>query len=220
MGTTVFAFAAAALVWIAPGSQAPAAERGVRIVADNRFDPKDKFIEAGDTVVWTYDDANGVPHSVTRTTNPERFDSSPSNCPQTNPLEQSDCLDSPGDSYSHRFDTPGNYPYFCKVHGSSMSGVIHVAAKPTASVTPTPTATRSASPSPSPSPTGSGSLSPGATPVPTSSPGPTQTPTPAPSESPLPPRDGGGSGGKAALAVLALAALGGAGALIYKRFLA
>lgn len=210
-------FATSLLAFLAAGP-AGAAERGVRIVADNRFDPKDKFIEAGDTVVWTYDDANGVPHSVTRTSNPERFDSSPSNCPQSNPLEPSDCLDSGNRTYSHRFDTPGNYSYFCKVHGSSMSGVIHVAAKPTVTVTPTPTPTKT-TPSPSPSASGSGSPSPGETPVPSGSPGPTQTPTPAPSESPLP-VPSGGNGGKAALAVLALGALGGAGYLIYRRFLA
>lgn len=212
-----------AAVWLAASSPAPAAERGVRIVTGNRFDPQDKFIVAGDTVVWTYDDANGVPHTVTRQTSPERFDSSPSNCPDATPLAPpaDDCIDSNNRTYSHRFDRPGTYAYFCKVHGQSMSGTIHVAPRETA--TPTPRRT-TAKPSPSPSASESGTASPDPSASPSGSPGgtpaPDGSPTPAPTETPLPPPSSGGNGAKLALAAVALGSLGGAGFFIYRRFLA
>ncbi|HVL91482.1 MAG TPA: plastocyanin/azurin family copper-binding protein [Actinomycetota bacterium] len=212
-----------AAAWLAFAPPAPAAERSVRVVTGNRFDPKDKFVVAGDTVVWTYDDANGAPHTVTRETTPERFDSSPSNCPRTNPLEPDDCLDSNNRTYSHRFDRPGTYSYFCKVHGQSMSGTIHVAPRETAAPSPSPTRTpASPSPSPSGSPSGSGSPDPSASPTGTStaSPSPEDTLTPTPSDTGTPaPSPGGGSGTKVALAVVALGSLGGAGFLVYRRFL-
>lgn len=222
----VFAVALVALPGVVSLTvQAPsaAAERTVRIVTGNRFDPEDKFVVAGDTVVWTYDDANGAPHTVTRQTSPERFDSSPSNCPDATPLAPpaDDCLDSNNRTYSHRFDRPGTYAYFCKVHGQSMSGTIRVAPRETA--TPTPTRT-TAAPTPSPSPSVSESGSPDPSASPTGSPGetptPDGTPTPAPTETPLPPSSSGGNGPKLALAAVALGSLGGAGFFIYRRFLA
>lgn len=201
-----------AMAWLVSALPAPAAERGVRIIGGNRYDPKDKFIVAGDTVTWTYDDASGASHTVTRQSSPERFDSSPSNCPQTNPLQDDDCLDSTNRTYSHRFDRPGTYSYLCRVHGEGMSGTIHVAPRETAA--PSPTATPS-SPSPTASPTGSGS------PVPSGSPtdSPSPSVSPVPSETPRPRPAEGGGGGKAVLAVVALGVLGGAGYLTYRRFL-
>ena len=31
-----------------------------------------------------------------------------------------------GGSFSHTFDTAGNFPYYCRVHGSGMTGTIIV----------------------------------------------------------------------------------------------
>lgn len=213
------ALAVAPLAALAPNN-AGAAERGVRLVAGNRFDPKDKFVVAGDTVVWTYDDANGAPHTVTRDSSPERFDSSPSNCPQSNPLAPSDCMTSSNRTYSHRFDSPGTYAYYCRIHGQSMSGTIHVAPRETFGSTPTPTrTTASPTPSSSASPSGSGSPSPSPTGSLTASPSPDASPSPSTTATPIP-SEGGGAGGKAALAVAALGGLGGVGYLIYRRFIA
>lgn len=195
------------LIAALPVHVAGAAERTVRIATGNRFDPAEKVIEEGDRVRWRYDDDSGNEHTVTSDpSSGESFDSS-SDCPS--PIfGGDDCLDAQGESYEHRFDRAGTFAYRCKVHGSSMTGVIRVVKKPTppppSRSTPPPTQNPSVSPSPSPSPS------------------PSVSPSASPSISPTTPSDGagGGNGGLIALAIAGLAGLGGAGYAVYRKFIA
>ncbi len=73
-------------------------------------------VKAGDTVTWT--NQGGMVHTVTSGSE----SSSPGSLFDSNNL-------SPGQTFSFRFVTEGSFPYFCKVHGSSvMNGTITVAA--------------------------------------------------------------------------------------------
>lgn len=84
-----------------------------------RYDPSSLLVSAGTTVTWTNNSAT----TVTVTSPDGLFDS-----------------DSvvPGDTFSHTFDTPGTYRYFC-VPFPHMKGIITVTAAATpASATGTP----------------------------------------------------------------------------------
>ena len=70
------------------------------------FHPDSITVTPGTTVVWTNDDAFG--HTTTSDTR----------------LWDSGVL-KPGQSFSHTFDKPGNYPYHCAVH-SFMTGAVTV----------------------------------------------------------------------------------------------
>ena len=63
-------------------------------------------IQTGDTVVWTNNDK--VPHTV----------SSDSGSELSSPTL------SPGDTYSHTFDTAGSYSYHCNIHPNMKGGII------------------------------------------------------------------------------------------------
>jgi plastocyanin len=105
-------------------------------------------IPQGSTVTWVNQDA--MPHTATSTTGV--FDSGTL---QT------------GQQFSHTFNDPGTFPYFCAIHGqASMNGEIQV----TPGATPSPTATSTGMTTPTPSPTA----------TPTSTPTGTPTPTPTP----------------------------------------
>jgi plastocyanin len=85
-------------------------------VANVDYTPSAITVEPGDTVSWRFagPDTN---HSVTSEPGrAESFDSDPGN---------SSPLHAPGDRFSHVFNTPGRFTYFCKVHGS-MSGTVTV----------------------------------------------------------------------------------------------
>jgi plastocyanin len=77
-------------------------------IIDTDFRPLALTIEAGDTVKWTQ--VGDQPHSVTAADS--SFDSSP-NC---GPLESDKCLGM-GDTFSFKFEEPGTYRYYCRVHG-------------------------------------------------------------------------------------------------------
>lgn len=65
-------------------------------------------VPAGTQVTWTNDDS--VAHTATS---------------ESGVWDSSFIL--PGKSYSHVFDQPGTYPYYCTLHGKgSMSGTIEV----------------------------------------------------------------------------------------------
>ena len=78
------------------------------------FDPFSTSINAGDTVIWTNDDT--LPHTVT-----SGVDLSD---PDMGSLFGSDFMPS-DDSFSHTFDTLGEYPYFCMIH-PWMTGNVQV----------------------------------------------------------------------------------------------
>ncbi len=86
------------------------------------FTPNSVTVAPGDTVQWNF--AFGFPHTTTsdRTTGAEAWNSG---------------IRSSG-SFSHTFTTAGDWPYYCTLHslpaflgGTSMNGVVHVAAPPT-----------------------------------------------------------------------------------------
>jgi plastocyanin len=107
-------------------------------VLDNFFGPRTVQIAVGDTVRWIWNGDN--PHSVVSGANftADNAFCSPfdSNCSAPPALSE-------GTVYSHQFNTPGTFPYFCAVHLGTMTGTVIVDA---AAPTPSP------SPSPSPSP--------------------------------------------------------------------
>ena len=70
------------------------------------FGPADLTVSVGTTVTWTNRD--DIPHTVVSTE--QKF--------------KSPVLDT-GEQFSHRFDTPGTYKYFCSIH-PKMTGQIVV----------------------------------------------------------------------------------------------
>lgn len=98
------------------GGWALAQDQGVD-VRDNSFAPATVTVTAGDTVTWTQSGSN--PHSVTA--DDGSFDSH-ENCPPA-------CMGE-GDTFSETFNTPGEFGYFCKIHGSEggqgMAGTVVV----------------------------------------------------------------------------------------------
>jgi plastocyanin len=79
-------------------------------LSDNKFEPKTVTIKSGSEVTW--ENKEGT-HTVTAD------DGS-----WTSPTL------SAGQTYSHKFEKPGKYPYYCKFHGGkggqNMSGVVNV----------------------------------------------------------------------------------------------
>lgn len=85
------------------GSRTPANEV---VVKDLRFTPNSLTVTKGTTVTWKNEDQTA--HTITSDSNdttdaPEaqKFTSEPLN---------------PGDTYKHKFDTPGTYKYHCSIH--------------------------------------------------------------------------------------------------------
>lgn len=73
------------------------------------FSPANPTISVGTTVRWT--NTSNVLHTVT---------------PDDHDEWASATLPSNGSTFSHTFDTPGEYPYFCEPHAPGMAGVITV----------------------------------------------------------------------------------------------
>lgn len=90
------------------------ADQAVEVV-DDEFVRSEVVITAGETVAWGHFGEN--PHTVTADDN--AFDSHPG-CPGEGCMRQ-------GDVFAVRFDEPGEYPYFCRVHREQgMVGVVVV----------------------------------------------------------------------------------------------
>lgn len=88
-----------------PGGGPAPLEIQLRSDGGDRFVPENVTIPAGTTVTWNW--VNGI-HSVTPTGNPTFPGNSLVSAPST---------------FSHTFDAPGTYLYFCIVHGSPSSGM-------------------------------------------------------------------------------------------------
>ncbi|MEX2550056.1 MAG: plastocyanin/azurin family copper-binding protein [Nitriliruptoraceae bacterium] len=116
--TMLLVAAAATLLQPVPAAAQSTAEVEIQ---DSTFTPADVTVEVGDTVTWTQ--TGSLPHSVTA--DDGTFDSSP-DC-----AGGSGCLDE-GDTFTHTFDEPGEYAYYCRVHGApggvGMAGVVTVTA--------------------------------------------------------------------------------------------
>ncbi len=99
----------AAAQTVDPPAEAPVGEQTVRVsLKDNRFRPARITVPAGTTVIWSNDEddpENG--HNVI--SRDYRWASS-------------DFL--PGESYQRAFTTPGEYRYFCDLHGGMVGRVI------------------------------------------------------------------------------------------------
>jgi plastocyanin len=91
---------------------------GASTMTDKAFDPSPANVKAGDTVTWTNDDS--TPHTVTSGTGSsdpnmgKDFDSSPG-------LKT---LLSPKQTFDHKFDTAGEFAYFCQVHPTMVGKVV------------------------------------------------------------------------------------------------
>ena len=79
-------------------------------VANNFFDPSDVIVQAGGTVVWTWNSA-GVEHNVT-------YMGDPTLLPQSSATKK-------GGMHSNTYGTAAEYRYFCSIHGG-MEGTVTV----------------------------------------------------------------------------------------------
>ena len=91
---------------------------GASTMDDQAFGPNPVNVKVGDNVTWTNDDSQ--PHTVTSGTGPndpnkaKEFDSSPG----------FKILLSPFQTFSHKFDSIGEFPYFCQVHPNMIGKVV------------------------------------------------------------------------------------------------
>jgi plastocyanin len=93
-----------ALLLVAAGAFAGDA----KISIDNfTFSPAEIDVAVGTNVTWTNND--DIPHMIVDADNPKTSKSPP--------------LDT-GDSYSHVFDKPGTYHYFCSLHPHMQGTVV------------------------------------------------------------------------------------------------
>lgn len=156
-GLVLLAAPAVALALAACGHRAAAAgaTHHVDLIDTPAFDPRDLTIDAGDTVQWTF--GGSVQHSVTMADG--SFDTG---------------VRQPGYAFSFTFDDPGEYTFYCKLHGTpngqNMAGIIVVEGEPTPAATQTARATATST----------------RTPTATRTPSPTSTRTPAPTATPTP----------------------------------
>jgi plastocyanin len=90
-------------------SVAPTGEEVEVLALDNNFRPEEIEIDAGTTVVWENGGRND--HNIV-------------------PVDDADAWGvdieefHPGDVYSFTFATPGEYPYYCTLHGTADFGMI------------------------------------------------------------------------------------------------
>lgn len=88
---------------------APNGETAVVLGLDNTFREETIEIEAGTEVLWENRGRND--HNILPVAETEDWGA-----------ETEDFL--PGDEYARVFDTPGEYPYYCSIHGTADVGMI------------------------------------------------------------------------------------------------
>ena len=87
-------------------------------MGDQAYDPNPVKVKVGDTVTWTNDDSQA--HTITSGTDSsdpnmgKEFDSSPG----------LSTLLSTNQKFSHKFDTAGEFPYFCQLHPTMIGKVV------------------------------------------------------------------------------------------------
>ena len=84
-------------------------------MGDQAYDPNPVKVKSGDTVTWTNDDSQI--HTVTSGT-----DSSDPNMEK----EFDSSMLSQNQTFSHKFNTAGEFPYFCQLHPTMVGKVIVV----------------------------------------------------------------------------------------------
>lgn len=126
--TTMIGVVSALVLAMPLAATAAAASHDVDVV-DNAFEPPSLTVTAGDDVTWTSSGSN--PHTVTA--DDGSFDSNP-DCEAFADAATGACMDS-GESFEFTFDEPGEYPYYCRLHGGpggvGMAGTIIVEAAAT-----------------------------------------------------------------------------------------
>ena len=99
-----------------------AASAAVSIVGQ-AYEPGTITISPGDTVIWTVTESIDQPHSVTSGT-PEApteiFDSGIGEGGES-------VLEANGQTFQHTFAEPGEFPYYCTIHPTTMTGMVVVA---------------------------------------------------------------------------------------------
>jgi plastocyanin len=91
---------------------------GASTMDEHAFDPNPVNVKVGYNITWTNDDSQ--PHTVTSGTGPEdpnvgkEFDSSPG----------FNVLLSPFQTFTHKFNTAGEFPYFCQVHPTMVGKIV------------------------------------------------------------------------------------------------
>lgn len=85
------------------------------VAAQNCFEPMTVTIDVGGEVTWTNNDKGGT--GIHTVTSGELSDDDAGSMFDTNILQ-------PGDTFTHTFDTVGEYPYFCKLHPWMQGTVI------------------------------------------------------------------------------------------------
>ena len=159
-----------ALVLAFAVAPAIAADQEVSIVGLT-FEPAEITVAVGDTVTWRVTESIGANHSVTSGTpdDPDKgsvFDSG------------ADDLADVDATFEWTFDTAGTFPYYCTVHGASMSGQV-IVEEAAASPAESPAATAPAETAEASGPVESPAASPG---EPGESPGESPAAEPEPPE--------------------------------------
>jgi plastocyanin len=90
---------------------ANAAGAGAVTVRQFQFMPAELVVKAGTTVTWTNQD--DILHTATSGGTPGTADG-----------KFDGPMDGRGKSFSHTFDQPGRYPYFCSRHNSMTGAVV------------------------------------------------------------------------------------------------
>lgn len=90
----------------------PAELHGAIEVADNKYIPRYVAVDAGTTVTWV--EVGDAPHNVV-SVEKGLFDSNP-DCLQ----DISTCM-AKGEEFSFTFDEPGEYAYYCVIHGRATA---------------------------------------------------------------------------------------------------
>ncbi len=99
----------------AAGPAAPVASGTAGVSIENlAFNPGAITVHIGTTVVWANNEQDQEPHTVTSGTA-----SAPSG------LFDSGIL-TPGQIFQFKFNSPGTFAYFCRVHGAAMTGTVTV----------------------------------------------------------------------------------------------
>lgn len=98
------------------------ADPGSVSLQNSQFVPGNITVRVGEAVVWTHRDGS-MPHTVTADN--RSFDSHPT-CSAVTGVG---CMQE-DDTYRYVFNQPGQFPYYCKVHGApggqGMAGTVMV----------------------------------------------------------------------------------------------
>jgi len=118
MTSGVIAFASVSVSAQQSGGTQVSIVEGASTMTDKAFNPNPVNVKAGDTITWTNKDSQI--HTVvsgTGSSDPDAgkaFDSSPG-------LKT---LLAPNQTFSHKFDTAGEFPYFCQLHPTMVGKVV------------------------------------------------------------------------------------------------